>query len=96
MSARLRHGWINVWWVLLVVLVWGLVVIAVGLVIQDSLQGGPVDFEAYYKAAARLVSGEVLYVDLLQPDPYLYPPLLAQLLTPLAATLGILRAAQVW
>lgn len=77
-------------------LLWVLVFTLIGIMTQRSLVGGSVDFAAYYRAAARLLNGQALYSDFLAPAPYLYPPLLAQLLTPLAASMAVLPAAQVW
>ena len=72
-------------------------------------QGVFADWHAYYRAAANLLAGADIYAEgmrlvernsydyWLQTDgQYVYPPLLALLLTPLAATLDIGKAGDVW
>ena len=53
--------------------------------------GGPSDFNVYYHAGQAVISGETPFVD----PGYLYPPLFAFLMTPLAVT-SLLHAQWLW
>ena len=72
--------------------VWLLVAAAVGasllLVVAMARWGAPSDEHAYWLAARRLLDGQPLYdpaATIITPFAYLYPPVLAQVLVPVAA-----------
>lgn len=72
--------------------VWLLVAAAVGasllLVVALARWGAPSDEHAYWLAARRLLDGQPLYdpaATIITPFAYLYPPVLAQVLVPVAA-----------
>jgi hypothetical protein len=54
------------------------------------------DYAAYYEAAQRINNGQSLYIDVQASKTYLYPPLLAQSLTPLEAMLPFMETAVLW
>lgn len=71
--------------------IWLLVLAAIGaaLLVQVGLTrwGTPSDEHAYWLAARRLIEGEALYdfgATIVTPYAYLYPPILAQVLAPVA------------
>ncbi|MCC6803046.1 MAG: DUF2029 domain-containing protein [Anaerolineae bacterium] len=85
MSRRLLEIGIAALWIAFVGLAWFM---------SQNGKFGATDFEVYYRAARLLIDGKPLYngtVDMV----YLYPPLLAQLLIPLAQ-LSVETAWTVW
>jgi hypothetical protein len=67
--------------------------IALAFAIYNTHPQGAGDFDAYISAARRLVEAQPLYIG---DNWYIYPPLLAQMLAPLAAMMDNRAAANLW
>lgn len=81
-------------WVFIIAL-WGLftvIFIFIALHQEDAL----FDYIAYYNAAQRLNDGLPIYTSINASKTYLYPPLLAQAIAPLEATISFIETATVW
>ncbi len=86
MRRYLTWGSIAALWVAFIALAWFM---------SQNGKFGATDFDVYYRAAHLLINGELLYrgtVDMV----YLYPPLLAQLLMPLASAFAAETAWAIW
>jgi hypothetical protein len=77
-----------------VMLLW-LVYLAVVLLIYTHHPNGAGDFAYYYRGAVRLNQGRDLYGDL-APNDYIGPPLLVQVIAPVAAAADLRAASLVW
>ncbi len=78
-----------------VALLWLILIVTVYRITLTHSTGGG-DFFAYYKAARTFSTGEPLYTGIGNDMPYLYPPLLAMLLAPVAAITEFRPAALIW
>jgi hypothetical protein len=80
---------------LLVALLWlALIVVSYQVTLNHPL--GAADYFAYYKGARAITTGQPLYTGIGGETPYLYPPLLAMLLAPIAALADFKTSAVIW
>lgn len=82
------------WIIALFILMGWLVLGALAAYVASNQAAGYTDFEVYFDAAVSLYSGQNPYVQ--KAGPYLYPPLLAQLLMPFVANFSYEVTAALW
>ena len=92
-ATEIRTHWRSI--LLLFLLLWFLLASAYRSALAPSPGITGIDFQIYYDAATRLMHGEPLYIFRPAGDTYVYPPLLALLLRPLAA-LNYQDALRLW
>jgi hypothetical protein len=83
------------WQVLLIMSLWGLF-IGFGGLLYFYHGSGSIDSDVYFRAAADLRAGNLIYEDNTQGLFYLYPPLLSQLLAPITAAPNFTLVRVTW
>jgi hypothetical protein len=93
--TKSTHNWLQIPIWLGIIGLWS--ILTIGLVLVPFTWSGALyDYNAYYNAAQRLNHGVDLYLSIEAYQTYLYPPLLAHALAPLAASISFEETAIVW